>query len=291
MLRALAPALQRPSHLARVERSVTAAPKRSAVAIVLRTGPTGDEILYVKRAASAHDAWSGQVAFPGGRRQADDADDLAAAVRETREEVRCSCYPHAACAAFIPRSSNTWQVGLRLDSPAFELLGRLPERPVTARGALVPGMALTPYVWRQRAAETPRVSLEEAEVAGARWVHEGWLAPGHVRFSVERPYSPLPPLLARALPAPVLEAAGLAAVRFPAVDLHEADPASLAAGTSDAIFRLWGITLGISSDLVEVAGRPSLNRPPVQAGNFVAQALITARMRWRAGRWRTASSR
>ena len=33
------------------------------------------------------DKWSGHVAFPGGKREASDKDDRAAAVRETEEEI------------------------------------------------------------------------------------------------------------------------------------------------------------------------------------------------------------
>ena len=33
------------------------------------------------------DKWSGHVAFPGGKREASDKDDQAAAVRETEEEI------------------------------------------------------------------------------------------------------------------------------------------------------------------------------------------------------------
>jgi hypothetical protein len=148
-------------------------------------------------------------------------------------------------------------------------------------------MSLSPFVWAQRAAETPSVALQPAEIVAALWAHEGWLDPAHVRPSVSRPYSPLPPPLASRVPAAVLEATGLAAVRFPAVDLHEAAPTAAAVAPpaeEEAGFRLWGITLGISSDLVVCADRPSLNKPPVYAENALAQALITLRMHLRA-RW------
>ena len=41
------------------------------------------------RTSRVGDKWSGHVAFPGGKREADDPDDRAAAARETAEEIGC----------------------------------------------------------------------------------------------------------------------------------------------------------------------------------------------------------
>jgi 8-oxo-dGTP pyrophosphatase MutT (NUDIX family) len=51
--------------------------------------PCGDklEVLLILRAERAGDPWSGHVALPGGRRDPEDADDVATAIREAREEV------------------------------------------------------------------------------------------------------------------------------------------------------------------------------------------------------------
>jgi 8-oxo-dGTP pyrophosphatase MutT (NUDIX family) len=59
----------------------------AAVTLLLIAGAAGLEALFIKRAVRAGDPWSGQIALPGGRREAADRDLLATALRETREEV------------------------------------------------------------------------------------------------------------------------------------------------------------------------------------------------------------
>jgi 8-oxo-dGTP pyrophosphatase MutT (NUDIX family) len=60
---------------------------QAAVAVLLREGGDGAEVLIVRRAERADDPWSGHFGLPGGRRDADDPDLLATARRETREEI------------------------------------------------------------------------------------------------------------------------------------------------------------------------------------------------------------
>ena len=68
--------------------AASAETRRAAVAIVLRPDDDGDgDILFIQRAIFSGDPWSGQVAFPGGRAEAGDANLIETAVREVREEL------------------------------------------------------------------------------------------------------------------------------------------------------------------------------------------------------------
>lgn len=73
------------------------------------------QVLFIKRAARKGDRWTSHVALPGGRRDPEDADDLAAAVRETSEEVGIHLTPENAIA-----------------------VGNLPQRVVTTSWGKVP---------------------------------------------------------------------------------------------------------------------------------------------------------
>ena len=61
--------------------------KRAAVAISVRSGVSGPEILMIQRAVRQGDPWSGHMGFPGGRKDESDASDMAWAKRVSRDEI------------------------------------------------------------------------------------------------------------------------------------------------------------------------------------------------------------
>lgn len=69
------------------ELATVATRDRAAVALVLRDAAAGADVLFIERAVHPEDPWSGQMAFPGGRVDAEDASPRHAAERETLEEL------------------------------------------------------------------------------------------------------------------------------------------------------------------------------------------------------------
>lgn len=113
--------------------------RRAGVAMVLREDASGPSVLFIERARSEGDPWSGHMAFPGGRMDPGDADARATAERETLEEV-----------------------GLSLRGARY--LGRLDDR----RGNPVshPALVISAFVY---AVEAPPPLVTNQEVAEAFW--------------------------------------------------------------------------------------------------------------------------
>ncbi len=61
--------------------------RQAAVTLLLREAQREAELLIIKRSEREGDPWSGHLALPGGRAEAQDEDLLATAARETHEEI------------------------------------------------------------------------------------------------------------------------------------------------------------------------------------------------------------
>ena len=122
--------------------STGAETRQAAVAVVLRERGADTEVLFIKRADKEGDPWSGDMAFPGGHREPADTDLMAAAMRETAEEI-----------------------GLVIEPS--DLIGELSQqRP--ARNARRTDMLIAPYVFAIDGDPAFDLSHEVAEVVWTR---------------------------------------------------------------------------------------------------------------------------
>ncbi|CZR53849.1 related to peroxisomal NUDIX hydrolase [Phialocephala subalpina] len=105
------------------------------------------EVVFIKRAARVGDRWTSHVALPGGKRDPEDEDDKAVAIRETSEEI-----------------------GLDLTTEDTFFVGNLPERVVSTSWGKVPLMVLCPFVFIWTKPDLPPLKLQPTEVASTHWV-------------------------------------------------------------------------------------------------------------------------
>ncbi|KAL9933324.1 hypothetical protein V8E36_008042 [Tilletia maclaganii] len=105
------------------------------------------ELLYIKRASRTGDTWSAHVAFPGGRAEPSDENGLYTAMRETWEEV-----------------------GIDLAEPEFVSIGQLDDREITTSLGKRLLMVLSPYVFLQTSPFSPLPDLQPSEVSSAHWI-------------------------------------------------------------------------------------------------------------------------
>jgi len=147
------------------------------VLLIAERGPGADAtpaLLIMRRAERAGDPWSGQVSFPGGRVQPDDADTRAAALRELSEET-----------------------GLRPDA-SFMPVGRLSDLLTREHGRHRP-MVVTPYVYRVPRALAVAPSEEAARL---------WWEPLATLVDPERQRSQVWRVAGLPLPFPAIEVGG-----------------------------------------------------------------------------------
>lgn len=113
--------------------------RRAAVAVVVHDSSDGARLLFIERAHSATDPWSGQMAFPGGRVDPGDTTPRAAAERETLEEVGLDL-SQAECLGQL----NDLQAGVQIVSPL--VLSSFVYR-IDAAPALTPNYEVQQTLW------------------------------------------------------------------------------------------------------------------------------------------------
>ena len=122
--------------------------RRAAVALVLRGGTEGPELLVIKRSEAERDHWSGHLALPGGRVEPEDENLLATALRETFEEVG---------------------IDLRAGGEVLARLGTVrPQSPYAPRVSVTPFVVAAPPEYDAGRAGSKQLQLSE-EVAAAFW--------------------------------------------------------------------------------------------------------------------------
>ena len=96
--------------------------RRAAVAAIFRVVDDEPEILLIKRAEKRGDPWSGQMAFPGGHVDPQDASSQHAAERETREEIGLDLVHHGRLiGALTPEGPAAAGVQIAVEPFVYEL--------------------------------------------------------------------------------------------------------------------------------------------------------------------------
>lgn len=136
--------------------------RRSAVALICDSDNLDElSVLMIQRASREGDPWSGQMGFPGGKKELEDKSAVDTAKRETDEEVG---------------------VDLATDSKVgASIIGRLSDIQ-TPRLSSVEPMVVSPYVFRVE--ERPAI-VANNEVANTVWVPLSYFADASNRTTMK----------------------------------------------------------------------------------------------------------
>lgn len=102
--------------------------RASGVALLLCGDGTELELLFIKRAVNPADRWSGQIAFPGGKRDEADESLMAACLREVREEIGYTLSPDLLIGSLDDIQAR--KRGMLLEFYIQPFVFHLPEKPV-----------------------------------------------------------------------------------------------------------------------------------------------------------------
>ncbi|KAL6720122.1 hypothetical protein ACLMJK_002043 [Lecanora helva] len=221
------------------------------------------EVLLIKRAARHGDRWTSHVALPGGKRDSSDGSDRDTSIRETMEET-----------------------GVDLEQEHCLYIGNLPQRTITTAWGNDPLMVLCPFVYLQTRHDLPPLALQPSEIHSAHWVSLRSLLLPSLRRSVRcnaserlaRHRTPILRIVLRALVGRLV----FSAVKLkpteslysnPLLNVSSDKPKSPSITTTltrlftqnqsdpdDKPMLLWGLTLGIMADLLELLDRPATTK-------------------------------
>ncbi|KDO33775.1 hypothetical protein SPRG_01655 [Saprolegnia parasitica CBS 223.65] len=196
--------------------------RMASVAAVLRVDGDRVRLLFIRRAVNPRDRWSGQIAFPGGKCEANET-SLETAMREAKEEVG------------LDLASATW-------------LGQLPDRVATSGNKMV--VSTHVFLWAETAA--PSFSLQTSEVSAAFWVDVDHLLTARPRELRIR----LDAMMRRTSEASLLHRLlcllGWTTIKFPCIYLplpHQTCSDDEASHRGADEYVLWGLTYGMVLDL------------------------------------------
>lgn len=135
--------------------------RRAAVFMPLVQRPSGLHVIFTRRAAHLYDH-AGQICFPGGRIEATDRDEIAAALRETHEEI----------------GVGPEYIQLIGTQPDYVTTTRFTMKPVI--GSLKPGFTVTPD--RSEVAEVFEVPLSVLLDPRQHRLHQAQIPGGAERY-------------------------------------------------------------------------------------------------------------
>lgn len=144
----------------------------AAVGLILAPGSSGLDLLFIRRAERAGDPWSGQMALPGGRRDAEDVALIDTACRETLEETGIS----------LPASSLLGE----LDDlfPDIKVLPPVVVRPfvfgLSTRPRIEPSDEVAGHLWVSLQTLRASASVTEVEVRGQRLTVDAYVVGEYV---------------------------------------------------------------------------------------------------------------
>ncbi|ODQ65894.1 hypothetical protein NADFUDRAFT_82827 [Nadsonia fulvescens var. elongata DSM 6958] len=242
------------------------------------------ELLFIKRASRHTDRWSGQIAFPGGRRDPEDDSDLAACIREVREEVGIDLSKNNANSIYI---------------------GSLAQKPVMSQFGYSLTMILCPYVFILTDPKKFKLDCQAEEVAGAFWVpldqlNEELTSPRNrdlwqpVDFSHRLQFANksikwIPNWIYHVIGS---HSIGTGDMLFPAINLSPTefkasiDSSTVLSQLPVTYFRLWGLSNGIVTDLLEFINPrsiiPYIRWPTFENRDFRAIiSILSAHLKWK----------